>query len=125
MTPAEALQSHREFIGESGETILIRRYEGSGPNRSFIEASVLARPFGYVRKKLAGATDQGARNLVVLNDPDAAVPAGKVALSALLPLVANSDIAVVRGKELTIGATDDNTRRFAGVLIALQIEVTG
>jgi len=58
----------------------------------------------------------------LLNDPEAVVPAGKVALSALLPLQKN-DVLFFRNREVAIVNIDDDTRRIAGVLIAMDVIV--
>jgi hypothetical protein len=59
-----------------------------------------------------------------VNDPDATVPDGKVALSELLPL-RTSDTLAFRQREAAIMYIDDDTRRVAGVLIALEITIRG
>ena len=124
MTPAAALDMHRRFLLKVGEDIVIRRYTGTGTPRPKVEATIRARVMGYEPKELVGSIVQGDRKIIALVDPSAAVPAGMVALSALLPLTTN-DKAVVRGKELAIKAVDDNTRRIAGTLIALEIQAAG
>jgi hypothetical protein len=124
MTPAQALDQHRRFIGKIGETILVRRYSGTGPSRSFVEASILARVTGYAPQELVGFIEQGDRKVIALNDPSAEVPAGKVSLASLLPLT-TSDKLVIRSAETAIKAVDDNKRRVAGVLIALEITAKG
>lgn len=124
MTPAAALDAHRRFLAEIGEDILIRRYTGTGTPRPKTEASIRARVMGYEPKELVGTIVQGDRKIIALVDPDATVPSGMVALSTLLPLTTN-DKAVVRGKEIAIKGIDDNTRRIAGTLIALEIQAAG
>jgi hypothetical protein len=125
LTPAESLASHRAFMAELGETVLVRRYSGAGAARSKVEASILARVMGYAPKDLVGTIVQGDRRVIALNDPAAVVPAGKVALASLLPLNDATDKLVIRGREAAIKAVDDNTRRIAGVLIALEIQAAG
>lgn len=124
MTPKQALAMHRRQFAAHGEDILIRRYSGAGTPRPKVEATVRARVMGYEPKELVGTIVQGDRKIIALVDPDAMVPSGMVALSTLLPLN-NNDKAVVRGKELAIKAIDDNTRRIAGTLIALEIQAAG
>jgi hypothetical protein len=125
---AEMLEDHREFLADDGEDILIRRYSGSGPVRPKTEARVRARVTGLESATLIGAIVQGKCQIIALNDPDAAVPVGMVALTELLPLT-TADKAVLlrdgRQKELSIEAADDNTRRVGGVLIALQLQAAG
>ncbi len=124
MTPATALGQYRRFIAEVGETILVRRYSGTGAGRTKAEAQILARITGYQPRELVGPVVQGDRKVIALNDPAAAVPDGMVSLASLLPL-SNEDKLVIRGIETAIKAVDDNTRRIAGVLIALEIQASG
>lgn len=126
MTPTQALASHRRLmVGAGSGTILVRRYAGKGVSRAVVaEASVLARVMMYKPEQLVGGIIQGDRKAIVLNDPAAAVPSGKVALSAMLPLT-NDDKIVISGREVAIQGVDDQTRRIQDVLIALEIQVRG
>lgn len=125
MTPAEALGMHRRMLSEVGETVLVRRYSGKGASRAVAtEAAALARVMGYQPQQIVGAVRQGDRRVILLNDPSAAVPAGKVALSTLLPL-SSDDFLVIGGNEVEIDGVDDATRRIQGTLVALEIQVRG
>lgn len=124
MTPDQALASHRKMLAAVGESVTVRRYSGTGAGRAAVEAVALARVMGYEPKEIVGAVQQGDRKVIMLNDPDAAVPSGKVALSTLLPLD-NDDQLVIRGAEVAIQGIDDSTRRIAGTLIAIEIQVRG
>jgi hypothetical protein len=126
MTPDDALDSHRNMMADAGSgTILVRRYAGKGVSRAVVaEASVLARVSMYKPEQLVGGIIQGDRKAIVLNDPAAVVPSGKVALSAMLPL-SNDDKIVISGREVAIQGVDDQTRRIQDVLIALEIQVRG
>jgi hypothetical protein len=114
MTPAEAIASHQKFIAELGETILVRRYSGTGAARTKVDVATTARVMGYAPRDLVGSITQGDRRVIALADT----------LAALLPLT-NSDKLVIRGREVAIKAVDDNTRRIAGTLIALEIQAAG
>lgn len=114
MTPAESLASHRAFLAELGETVIVRRYSGTGPSRPHVDTATMARVMGYAPKDLVGSIVQGDRRVIALVD----------ALSAVLPLT-TSDKLVIRGREVAIKAVDDNTRRIQGVLIALEIQAEG
>lgn len=114
MTPAESLASHRGFIRDLGETVLVRRYSGTGPSRTSVDTAAQARVTGYAPKDLVGAIVQGDRHVIMLVDT----------LAAVLPL-RTTDHLVIRGTETSIKAVDDNTRRIAGVLIALDIQAAG
>jgi hypothetical protein len=85
---------------------------------------VLARVVMYQPEQLVGGIIQGDRKAIVLNDPAAVVPSGKVALSTMLPL-SNDDKIVISGREVAIQGVDDQTRRIQDVLIALEIQVRG
>jgi hypothetical protein len=122
---SEMLDDHRELVGEDGEDIIVRRFTGpAGPNRAKTEATIRARVSGLESATLIGAVVQGKCKIIALNDPDAPVPAGMVALASLLPLTLD-DILVVRGRQLVMEAIDDNTRRVGGVLVALNIQAKG
>lgn len=124
MTPADALDQLRRFTGEIGEDVGVRRYSGTGPGRSFVEAVARARPWKSAPSELVGATVQRIRTVIMVVDPAATVPAGKVALSTLLPL-RKTDRLVIRGAEVAIENIDDDTRRVQGVLIGMDIQVEG
>ena len=124
MTPAELLDQHRKFLAEGGEDVIIRRWSGPSGARAATEAVARGKPVAYKAEQVAGSIKAGDRKVILINDPAAVVPAGKVALSTLLPLT-TADKLVLRGRELAIKFADDDTRRFAGVLVALEIQVSG
>lgn len=107
------------MLAAVGEDIVIRRYSGpAGPDRPYTDTVARARVTGYQPRDLVGGIVQGDRRVIVLVDT----------LGALLPIVPgrdSDDRAVVRGKELTILAVDDSTRRIGGTLIALELQVRG
>lgn len=114
MTPSEALASHRAFINELGEPVIVRRYSGVGALRTPIDTASRARVVGYTPAQLVGSIVQGDRLVIMLVDT----------LGAILPLTTN-DSLVIRGREVKIKSIDDNTRRVAGVLIALMVHAAG
>lgn len=128
MTPAAALQSYRREIVKNGEIVLVRRQTGTGQARvTAAEASVRARVIGIAGGlQLVGAVKPASRKAILINDPDAVVAAGQVALATLLPLT-DRDKLVIRGIEVAIepGGIDDDTRRLAGVLIAIEVVLKG
>ncbi|UFX41798.1 hypothetical protein HAP47_0021070 [Bradyrhizobium sp. 41S5] len=125
MTPDESLDQHIRALEESGETVLVRRYAGVGPARAVAkEAAVLAKVKGYQPAELVGEIRQGDRHVILLNDPSAAVPAGKVALSTMLPLT-DRDFLVIAGAEVSIKGVDDATRRIQGQVVAFELQVRG
>lgn len=117
MTTVEEIQADYRRAIEVGEEIRIRRYTGAGPNRPWFEATVRARVMNYDPRDLAGNIAEGERRAIILAED-------LVAAQFALPLVAGDNLkAVVRGKEVAIKAVDDNTRRFAGELIAIELRI--
>lgn len=117
MNVDEIKASYRRMMNEVGEEVAIRRFTGTGANRPYFDATVMARVMDFKPSDLVGEIIQGDRNLIVIAQDliDAQVPMG----------VRKGDKAVVRGKELNIEAVDDNTRRVQGQLIAYVIRVRG
>ena len=125
MTPAQSLNQHRSMLAAIGEDIEVRRYAGSGALRAVAKRAIVrGRVLGMGSKELVGETVQGTRKIIVVNDPDAAVGPGNVALAELLPLT-TGDKLFFRNTEVAILGIDDDTRRIAGVLIALEIMARG
>jgi hypothetical protein len=115
VTPDKALASHRKMIAQTGEDVIVRRYRGpAGPNQVHDDVTVRARVMGYQPRDLVGSVVQGDRRVIMMVD----------ALAAILPL-RTSDKCVIRGVEVAIKGIDDNTRRIAGTLIALELQVAG
>jgi hypothetical protein len=116
------LNQYRLALMDAGEDIAVRRYAGSGSARGLTqEAIVRGRVIGLGAEDIVGDIKITDRKVILLNDPDAVVPAGKVALSALLPL-RSSDTLAFRGREVAILSADDDTRLVAG---AFEITVRG
>jgi hypothetical protein len=125
MTPADALASYRRMMARAGEDIAVRRYAGTGAARAIAqEAIARGRPIGGGSTELVGQVVQRYRKVILLNDPDSIASAGKLALSALLPL-RTTDKLFFRDVEVGILDIDDDTRRIDGVLIALDVRVEG
>jgi hypothetical protein len=117
MTPAEVKAIYRRMMDDYGETVQIRRYTGTGSNRPWFDTDAMARVTRYEPEELVGTIVQGDRRLIVLAED---LIAGQFALP-----VRKGDKVVVRGAELSIEAADDNTRRVAGELIAVELQVRG
>lgn len=114
MTPASALASYRTTLSQVGESVIVRRYAGTGAARVASDLTTTARVMGYAPHEIIGNVRIGDRKVIALAD----------SLSAVLPL-RTSDKIVIRGTECDIQLVDDNTRRVAGTLIALEIQVRG
>jgi len=125
MTPAQALDQYRNMLAEIGEDIEVRRYGGTGNARAVSQRAVVrGRVLGMGSKELVGETVQNTGKVIMINDPVAAVAAGNVPLSNLLPLT-TGDKLFFRSHEVAILDIDDDTRRIAGVLIAIDVMVRG
>jgi len=125
MMAADVLQRYRSAFAEIGEDIAIRRYGGTGANRIIAqEAIARGRVNRLGAEDIVGDIKLTDRKVILLNDPDAAVPASKVTLSALLPLL-TTDKLFFRDREFAILDSDDDTRHVAGVLIAIELTVRG
>lgn len=105
---------YRASLRRRGETIIVRRYTGTGENPPYTEAAALARVAGYDSDELVGGIVEGDRKIIVLGED----------IASLLPLT-NADHVIVRGRELAVIAVDDSTRRTAGVLIAVELRARG
>ncbi len=108
MTPQQALLATRRAVQSVGQQIQIRR-AGVTP-----DATTWARPTGRPSVQMVGGIQQTVTRLIVLVD----------SLAGLLPLTTN-DSAILDGKTLAISDVDDVTRRIAGTLIALELDVVG
>lgn len=119
MSPDEIKVSYRRMIDEVGEDILIRRYTGTGQNRPYFDATVRARVAGYAPSEMVGDIKQGDRKVIALAED-------LIAAQVALPLAPSANLKVVaRGREMDVKAVDDSTRRVAGVLIAIEMQVAG
>jgi hypothetical protein len=109
------LAQHRRFINAGGEDVLVRRYTGAaGSARPKTDTAARARVVGDQRDQVVGSIQVGDSKVIMLVDT----------LGGLLPLTL-ADKVVIRGTERAIKSIDDNTRRYNGVLIALEIQVAG
>jgi hypothetical protein len=105
------LADYRRAFARIGETVAVRRYSDEN---TYSDIDALARVTDYDPRELIGSIVQGGRKVICLVDT----------LSSILPLTV-ADKIVVRGKELAIKGIDDNSRRVAGTLIALEIQIAG
>lgn len=101
----------------AGETIVIRRFTGTGVNPPKVDVAVLCRVTGYAPEELVSGIVQGDRRVIALYDD-------LVSGGFPVPLKVG-DKAVIRDKQVNIEAVDDNTRRLAGTLIAYELRVRG
>lgn len=115
MTPSEIKADYRRLLSEVGESVSFRHYSGAGTSRTYSDTTVLARVMGYEPDELIGSMQQGDRRLIVLADDLTGITIGN----------GMTDKFVVRGRECSVEAVDDNTRRVQGILIAYEIRVRG
>jgi hypothetical protein len=124
MMATDVLQRYRSVFAELGEDIAVRRYGGTDADRVVVqEAIARGRVTRVGARDIVGDIKLTDRNILI-NDPDAVVPPGKVALSALLPVL-TTDKLFFRDREFAILDPDDDARRYAGVLIAIELTVRG
>lgn len=117
MTPDEVRIAYARGLSLY-EGVQLRRYIGVGSLRAPVDYPVRARVKDYSPDELIGGIVQGERLVIAL--------AEDVENSEfILPFVATADKIVIRGRELSIKAIDDNTRRYQGVLMAYEIRVGG
>lgn len=114
MSAAAVTAAYRKSLGE---TVLVRRYTGTGQNRPRFDVAALARVVGYAPHELVGTIQQGDRKAIVLVED--LIKAGFA-----LPIT-SADKLVVGGRELQIVAPDGETRKVDGVLIAYELQVRG
>lgn len=117
MTPDEIKAEYLAALDEVGETITIRRFTGTGPNRPKFEVDVRARVTGFAPNEMVAGIQQADRKAIVLHQD--LVDAGLA-----LPLT-NADFAVVQGKQHAIRVPDNATRRVAGVTVAYELQIIG
>ncbi len=110
-------RQYRLALNKRGETIKIRRYTGTGPNRPMFEVECNAVVTGYQPDEMVGGIQQADRKAIVLHED-------LEGTGLALPLT-NSDFAVVQGKQHAIRVPDNFTRRVAGVTIAYELQIVG
>lgn len=82
------------YAAELKETIIVRRYTGSGTNRPKFDAEVRGKAWGYSAKELIGSIQQGDQRVLVYIDD-------LIEKGFALP-VTSADKVVVKGKEIAI-----------------------
>lgn len=89
---AEEIKAH--YRAELKETIIVRRYSGTGSNRPKFDAEARGKAWDYAATELVGSVQQGdVRVLVLVED--------LIAKGLSLPVTAN-DKVIVNGRELAI-----------------------
>lgn len=117
MTPQQIRADYAATFDRVGEFVVVRRFTGAGQNRPRFDYEARARVMGFDPRDLVGNIIEGDRKVILLAED-------LIAAQCPLPLVVGDNLkAVVRGKEVSIKAVDDNTRRVAGVLIAIELRV--
>jgi len=116
MTPDKVKESYRR--GRLSH-VYVRRYTGGGTNRPRFDWPARARIEAMRPNEIVAgsAIQQGDRKVILLVED-------LINHQFPLPLTSNDNI-VIRGKEVTIIALDDNTRRVDDELIAYDLVVRG
>jgi hypothetical protein len=117
MTPLETLQAYRDAMDAAGETIVVRRFTGTGVGRPQADTATRARVTGYQESELVSTIQQGDRKVIMLVED-------LVAAGFTVP-VSPKDKLVIRDRTLSIVSVDDSTRRLQGELIAYEIQARG
>lgn len=123
MTPAEIKADYAAMMNERGETVTIRRFTGTGANRPYFDAEIMAVVQSYSPELLAGSLTEATKKAIVL---------AQDLIDAQWPIAANtnrliveSDVIFVRGKSHVILAADDATRRVATEIVAIELQLKG
>jgi hypothetical protein len=117
VNPDAIKNMYARHLDQAGEIVVVRRYTGSGLNRPRFDAEARARVEAYVPSELVGTIQQGDRRIVLYEED---------LIKAQFPLpVTAQDKLIIRGRELSIVAVDDNTRRLQGELMSLEIQARG
>jgi hypothetical protein len=117
MNVDEVKAAYITAMDAAGETIVIRRYTGTGTTRVPHDTNVRARVVGYAANELVGTIQQGDRKVIVLVQD--LIDAG-----FSLPVTANDKI-VLRGTMIAVISVDDSTRRIRDTLVAYEIQARG
>lgn len=123
MSPDAVKATYRRMLNERGETVQVRRYTGAGPNRPRFDADVMAVITGYAAQDFVGSVVVGDRKAIILVED--LIEAQWPVAPGTNRLIVETDFLIVKGKELTIKASDDATRRIAGILIAYELQIKG
>lgn len=119
MTPAEARTMYRDQIELHGEDISIRRYNGIGVGRTYLDRPCRARVMGYAANELVGSITQGDRKIIVLaEDLEGESP--------VFAITKKDKVVASRfADELAIMSVDDSTARIGATLIAYVLQARG
>jgi hypothetical protein len=114
MSTATAIKA--SYASKLKETIIIRRYTGSGQNRPRFDAAVRGKSIAYQAEEFVGPVLQGDRRVFLLVEDI-------IARQMALPITA-TDKVVVKGRELAIinpaeRSADD------GTLVAYELQCRG
>lgn len=114
MTDEELRASYGAQLQES---LLIRRYTGTSPSRTKVDAPVRGRATRNTSNELVGSVIQHDHVVVVYADD---IPAGGVTL----PLLGSDKVVTEAGLELAITAIKER-KSYIGTLIAYELQARG
>lgn len=116
MNPVAVRSLYARMMAD-GEPVILRRYDGTGSNRSHRDAIARAQVMDYQPQELIGDVRQGDMKLIVLYQD---------LLDQQFPVpITIKDRVIVRGRELAIIASDDNTRRIGLDFFAYELQARG
>lgn len=104
------------YRAELKETIVVRRYTGTGTNRPKFEVSVRASSRRYHGTELIGSIVQGDQQVLILVED-------LIQKKFALPMTTN-DKVVISGKEIAIVAANERAD-LDGTLIAYDLQARG
>lgn len=107
------LAIYRKQIDRVGQTVAIRRYNGTGPSRTYADTATKAYVRNYASSELIGAIVQGDQVAITLVDD----------LTEILPVTINDKFVISGEPEKAI--KNVRKRRVGGTLIALEIHAAG
>lgn len=99
------------------ETVKIRRYTGTGPNRPYFDTECRARVTGFAPNEMVAGIQQGDRKVILLHSD--------LVLAGFALPITNQDFIVIQGRQHAIRVPDNASRRVGAVTIAYELQVVG
>ncbi len=111
---ADEIKAH--YAAELKETIIVRRYTGSGTNRPKFDAAVRGKAWDFSDRELIGSIQQGDQRVLVYVDD-------LIEKGFALPLT-SADKVVVKGKEIAI-ISPGQRKAEDGTLVVYDLQARG
>jgi hypothetical protein len=117
MTPASIRADYAATMARRGEPVIVRVFAGVGPTRTHVDYATMARITGFNPHEIVGAIQQEDNKVIIL--------AENLATAGMTGEIKINDKLIARGRTYNIEASDYNTRRVQGVLIATELRIRG